>query len=160
MEGRNFLDDGFAAEAPALFWDAWVEDLRLVRAGEHVGQLARAPHLASVYGLDLGDNGLHDEGVRLLADSPHLGRLRRLGLANNALGAGAVRALADSPHLGRLTDLDLRNNRLDDSDRALAALLRLLHSPLGQRLRRLELHGNDLNEEAWAAYAEWRREHP
>jgi uncharacterized protein (TIGR02996 family) len=98
--------------------------------------------------LDLGDNPLGDEGVRLLARWPRLaqlrrlelrgtqmtaaglrhllaavedGRLRYLGLAHNLIGDDGLSALAGARGLRRLTELSAGNNKY--TIRGLAALL-------------------------------------
>jgi uncharacterized protein (TIGR02996 family) len=156
MQARRFVTKRFAAAGPDLLRQAWAESVRLENAGPHVAALAGAAQLEAVSALDLGGNGLDDDAARALALSPHLGWLTHLSLANNRLTGVGVAALAESPHLGRLTGLDLRNNALGKN--ASAAVRRLLDSPLGQRLRRLDLHGADLNDAAAAAYAAWREE--
>jgi uncharacterized protein (TIGR02996 family) len=157
MEARRFFTKRFRDRGPRLLRDALAEGVRLIGVSSaHLAALADAPQLQALASLDLGGNDLDDDAARALALSPHLGRLTRLGLANNRIGGRGVRALAKSPHLGRLTWLDLRNNWL--LQRNAPDLRPLLDSPLGRRLRRLDLHGADLDRRTAQEYAQWRAE--
>jgi uncharacterized protein (TIGR02996 family) len=71
-------------------------------------QLAAWPGLARITSLDLRDNRLSPDSLRILLSSDHLTSLTSLNLAaNNALGLAACQALAASPRLASLKHLDL-----------------------------------------------------
>lgn len=79
-----------------------------------VEALAKAPWLAELEELDLGDNQLRDPGAHALAGVP-FSRLRRLALASCGIGKDGARALLRSPHLARLRHLRLHENTLGDA---------------------------------------------
>ena len=60
--------------------------------------------------LDLGDNYLRAEGVRMLGDAPWAGSLTYLGLSRNYLDDEAARAIAQSGRFTRLRTLHLAHN--------------------------------------------------
>jgi Ran GTPase-activating protein (RanGAP) involved in mRNA processing and transport len=62
--------------------------------------------------LRLDDNALGDEGARLLAASPVARRLRRLDLGRNGITEEGLGALLDALGPGRLTEFRLYNNDL------------------------------------------------
>jgi uncharacterized protein (TIGR02996 family) len=147
-----FLHPSFAAQAEELLARACVECVRLAGVPGHLTALTQASHLEAVLGLDLADTGLRDPDAAALARCPHLKNLRRLDLANSALADTAAAAQAGTPHLGQLAGLDLRNNALGP-----AGAHALLTSNL-PRLRRLELHGNDLEPELLQLAARWHQD--
>ncbi|MBX9627592.1 MAG: TIGR02996 domain-containing protein [Gemmataceae bacterium] len=65
--------------------------------------------------LDLGGQGVGNDGCGEIARAPAAGSLRWLGLAANHLGPEAVRLLAESPYLN-LYHLDVRGNGLGPKD--------------------------------------------
>jgi uncharacterized protein (TIGR02996 family) len=156
MDARRFVTQRFEKASPALFFQAWVARLRLVKATGYVGRIASAPPLALLRSLDLSGNRLGDDDVVVLSRSSGLTQLRHLDLSHNQIGSLGLAALMASPWLERLTWLDLRHNQL--SHPSPRTIEQLLHSPLGQRLHRLDLDGNDLDHEAERAYFDWRRE--
>ncbi|MBY0459274.1 MAG: TIGR02996 domain-containing protein [Gemmataceae bacterium] len=119
-----------------------LRNLRALRLGvgldaEDAAELLGSPNLANVTDLDLSDNPLGDEAIRVLVRSPVLkcltvirlsrtqltaasGRLlagwpglrsvRVLDLQGNELGLAGVQALAESPHLGALRVLAVLDN--------------------------------------------------
>lgn len=145
----DFLNPAFAERTAELFRNGWVQTVRLEGASR---RLAGAEHLALVSCLDLSGNHLDDEAVRTLLVSRHLQGLRGLNLANNNLTDAVVGMLAAPGILEGLTWLDLRNNHLRWE------IENLLQSPLGRRLRQLDLHGNLLDETALELWLEWRKE--
>lgn len=73
--------------------------------------------------LDLSQNRLGDEGVRILAGAPWLQRIERLGLRRNFVRAPAVESLLRSPYAGSLQELDVAENAISGAEMsALAAL--------------------------------------
>jgi formylglycine-generating enzyme required for sulfatase activity len=156
MDARRFVARRFTRTAPELFRRAWVDGVRLVRAESYIERVAGVPHLTALRSLSLSGNGLYNEAVGFLARSPGLSRLTHLDLSGNRIGGAGLLPLMESPGLERLTWLDLRHNNLGGSGRH--SVKRLLDSPLGRRLRRLDLDGNGLGEDAERAYADWRRE--
>jgi uncharacterized protein (TIGR02996 family) len=151
LKARGFVGRAFA-EASGQLQGAGVCAMRLQGVGKHLPSLTRAPHLASVPALDLSGNDLDDGALRTLLASPHLGRLARVDLRCNRLTDAAVGALiAKAPE--RLAWLDLRNNELTaDGMRA------LLRSPLGDRLKGLELYAPDLGPDTVRDLVAWRSE--
>jgi uncharacterized protein (TIGR02996 family) len=144
---------GQPSAAPASDWlsRTLVRTVRLTEVRKHLSAVARAPHLGAVTALDLSDNDLDDKGLRTLLSSQHLDRLAGLDLRGNRLTDAAVRALvAKAPP--RLARLDLRTSALTaDCMRA------LLHSPLGGRLKGLELNAPDLQPDTVRELVAWRR---
>jgi Ran GTPase-activating protein (RanGAP) involved in mRNA processing and transport len=63
--------------------------------------------------LDLGDNYLRTEGVRMLCEAPWAGGLTYLALSKNYLDDESVEALAASGRFTKLRTLHLANNNLD-----------------------------------------------
>jgi uncharacterized protein (TIGR02996 family) len=134
------------AETEAL---AWVAELK-VRGLDTVlaGWLAGCRLLAHLTALDLGNNGIQDEGVQALAAAPSLSRLTALDLSRNGIRAEGAAALASSPHLARLTALDLGRNRIGpEGAQALAG------SPYLTRLTSLALSENAVGDDGAGALA-------
>jgi uncharacterized protein (TIGR02996 family) len=123
---------------------AWVVGLKLSGlAPADLPRLLDGPLLRGLTALDLSDNALGDEGVRLLAECPHLAALTELGLDHDNIADEGAGLLAASPHLGRLTDLSLWGNHIGSAGAwALAGSV-----PLG-RLERLTLMQNPVGSEA------------
>lgn len=89
---------------------------RLVAAS--VRRLVESPHLQHLRGLDLDDNGIGDDGLRVLA-SARLAALVELRLSGCAFGPrggsitpAGLEALLSAPWLAQLRELDLRANTL------------------------------------------------
>jgi hypothetical protein len=83
--------------------------------------LARAPWLAELEELDLGENAVGDRGARALAAVPFR-RLRRLALGSCGIATRGFTALVQSKHLARLVHLRIHQNPIGDGGaRALAA---------------------------------------
>jgi uncharacterized protein (TIGR02996 family) len=77
-----------------------------------VTALFRAPQLAGLTGLKLGNNDLTPRDLTVIAEAPRLGQLIDLDLGNNNLSDPSVQKLAGSPYLTRLERLDLDGNTL------------------------------------------------
>ena len=158
-----------------------------------VVSLANSADLVSLRALDLGENNISEDGVRVLVRSPHLHRLQRVNLSENNLGFGAMRELeqasflpslttlelsrnlmgtegavylVSSTRLANLTSLSLAENRLSDpavvalaASPALSPPRRSSRPGSGEtevvlpRLRRLDLHGNQLGDVSARALA-------
>ncbi|MBX3162421.1 MAG: TIGR02996 domain-containing protein [Deltaproteobacteria bacterium] len=141
--------DGCLGKVLAWPGAAALEDLDAARSAVDGSIAARLARLANLRTLRLGDNRLHDEGVRALVTSPHLRSLVELDLARtrgraaiaearlpaltrlrygeNDLRGGAANKLAAAPGLANLELLDLRgSNRpeapLLDVDGAIAVV--------------------------------------
>src|SRR5262249_7723791 len=126
---------------------AFVEVVRLKLSSQQLIRLVRRPRFTPFPALDLSGTDLTDAAVTALFLSSHAVNLCRLDLSNNRLG-GAVLPLLLGPLARQLTVLDLRNYGLDDQ--AVSALLRPDILP---RLRRVDLHGNDVSGEVLAEAA-------
>jgi Ran GTPase-activating protein (RanGAP) involved in mRNA processing and transport len=72
--------------------------------------IADSPRLLEVTWLDLDDNRLGDEGVKILAASAGLANVQYLNLNGNQVTDEGVKTLAGSPHLALLKRLHLKNN--------------------------------------------------
>jgi uncharacterized protein (TIGR02996 family) len=150
VEAGDFVGAAFATEASEWLGRAWVRAVCLTDVAGRLSAVARTPHLGAVTALDLAGNDLDDGALRALLSSPHLGRLACLDLRGNRLTDGAVRALVQGAP-PRLAWLDLRSNGLTaDGMRA------LLRSPLGDRLRGLELNAPDLDPSTVRDLLAWR----
>ncbi len=92
--------------------------------------LCRSPGPPGLRLLDLADNYLRTEGVRLLCEAPWAGSLTWLALSRNYLDDQSVAVLAGSGRFGKLRTLHLAHNNLDQdrsegeivTDRGAAAL--------------------------------------
>jgi uncharacterized protein (TIGR02996 family) len=141
-----------------------------------VQAIARSPHLARIYHLDLTCVPLRMEEMRelceasialslrkltltvtsisdacatILAQSPALAGLVTLDLAGNQLRGPGVQALANSPHLAALRNLDLRGNLIGED-----GVMALARSPMAARLRRVSLYDTDAWQKSYQALAE------
>jgi uncharacterized protein (TIGR02996 family) len=92
------------------------------------------PGLGQIARLDLGHNEVGNGGAAAFAEWPGSATLRVLRLADNRIGDDGARALARSAYLHQLTDLDLSDNPIHDP--GAGALLKAAHF---SRLRRLAL---------------------
>lgn len=131
----------FLRQGEAIFARAPIQQVHFHGARDRVGDLAASPLLARVTYLDLSNNHLRDQGVRLLAQSPYLTNVEGLNLSSTAVGDAGLRALAACPSLRNLRELFLCDNRITRSGlRALAG------SPLMNRLETLSLRSNACGE--------------
>jgi len=89
-----------------------------------LSELAQAPFLAHIHGLNLSSCGLGGAGLQALGESPHARRLRELYLCDNAIDDAAIRHLLLTPLPERLEVLYLRENPL--SEEATGLLRRIL----------------------------------
>jgi uncharacterized protein (TIGR02996 family) len=149
LKARRFVGRAFA-EASGYLHRGWVRSVRLEGVGKHLASLGRALSLGGVTALGLAGNDLGDEALRALLSSPRLGRLAWLDLRGNRLTDEAVRALVQGAP-PRLAWLDLRNSEVTAE-----GMRALLGSPLGERLRGLELNAPDLRPETVRDLVAWR----
>jgi uncharacterized protein (TIGR02996 family) len=150
LKARHFVRRNFAATAAEQLRQGLVRAVRLKEARKHLSALAGAPHLEAVTVLDLGGNDLDANDLKNLLSSPHLGRLAGLDLRCNWLTDRGVQVLVTAAP-PRLAWLDLRNNGLmADGMRV------LLRSPLGDRLKGLELTAPDLRPDTIQELVAWR----
>ena len=89
-----------------------IRQVHLTSARDKAGHLAAAPILRQLTYLDLSNNFLRDQGVRLLAESPNVGNLEGLNLSSSGMGDAGACALAGSRHLVGLRELYLCDNRI------------------------------------------------
>ncbi len=135
----------------ALFAQGRDPRMRLVRVAavddrprlslDDVAALSRCDELDRLLSLDLRYREVCSEGVALLARAPLMTCLRRLDLGFNRVDDEGAVALAEAAC--PLTDLDLRYNRVGTE-----GLIALLDSPVFERVERLELEGNNLDDRA------------
>lgn len=143
-------------------------------AAEQLGRLLAAPALSGLGDLDLGDNNLGPEGLRVLAAArlPHLRSLHLLGTRPGGDGVRALAAAGFLPHLrnltlgmnnlppaaaliartpavGELRVLDLRENRLGDDGATVVA-----NSPHLPHLIHLDLAENEIEDDGANALAD------
>jgi uncharacterized protein (TIGR02996 family) len=145
LRGARWLDE--LGDDPVAW--TWVEGLRLsaLTPGE-LDSLLTFPCLEHLGVLDLGGNGLGDDGASALADSPHLAGLAVLHLRFNGIGVTGARSLAESRHLAGLTALHLGGNRIGNRGaRSLA------NTPTLANLTRLELWSNSITADGAHALA-------
>jgi uncharacterized protein (TIGR02996 family) len=77
-----------------------------------IADLAQAPLMAQVHGLNLGSNYVADDGLEAIYDSPQMGKLRELYLSDNPITDDGVRRFVMSPILDRLDVLDVRYTQI------------------------------------------------
>lgn len=118
-----------------------IQMVHLSGARDRMAQLAACPALRKISFLDLSNNHLRDQGVRLLAQSPNIGNLEGLNLSSVGLGDAGARALAASTQLVGLRELYLCDNRITR-----AGLKALTDTPLVQQLETLTLRFNDCGD--------------
>ncbi len=70
------------------------------------------PALSELEVLDLRQNFLGDDGVRVLAESKILTNLRELDLRNNQISRKGAEVIAGSATFSKLEKIDLRSNQL------------------------------------------------
>jgi Leucine-rich repeat (LRR) protein len=91
--------------------------------------------------LDLTENGLTEDGIRVLTALPGLGQIARLNLGHNEIGNGGAAVLAEWPGASTLRVLRLADNRIgDDGARSLARSTYLHH------LTELDLSDNPIHD--------------
>ena len=130
--------DLFLRHGDAMMNLAPIQMVHLSGARDRIAELVASAALRRVSFLDLSNNHLRDQGVRLLSDSPNVGNLEGLNLSSVGLGDAGARALAASTHLVGLRELYLCDNRITRNGvRALA------DSPLVQQLEILSLRFNE-----------------
>lgn len=147
LEGNLLGPEG----AEALAQTPYLDQLTVLGlAGNGLGDLGvqslvESPYLSRLKVLDLGHNSITDWGLATLAVAPFLERLSLLDLRHNAITNVGVCALSGSSHL-RLTGLNLASNFLSDR-----AVQHLANAPFGERLKGLDLHGNQITHAGLAA---------
>lgn len=130
----------FLQYADRLFDHAPILVVHLSRGREHVEALAECHWLSRLRHLDLSNNFVRDQGVKLLAQAPFLSELHSLNLSSAAVGDHGLQALACSPHLKNLRELYLCDNRISS-----AGVRALADAPLADRLDVLHLRFNPID---------------
>lgn len=130
--------DVFLRHGDAMMNLAPIQMVHLSGARDKIADLIACAALRRVSFLDLSNNHLRDQGVRLLAESPNIGNLEGLNLSSVGVGDVGARALAASPHLVGLRELYLCDNRITR-----AGVRALAESPLVQQLEVLSLRFNE-----------------
>ena len=145
---RGFIEEiavgagRFLQYADRLFDHAPILVVHLSRSREHVEALAECHWLLRLRHLDLSNNFVRDQGVKLLAQSPFLSELHSLNLSSAAVGDAGLRALAYSPYLKNLRELYLCDNRISP-----AGVRELASTPLADQLDLLHLRFNPVDAE-------------
>ena len=95
----------------------------------------------ALHSIDLTENGLTEDGIRMLTALPGLGPIARLDLGHNEIGNGGAAAFAEWPGAATLRVLRLADNRIgDDGARSLAG------SPYLHQLHDLDLSDNPIHD--------------
>jgi uncharacterized protein (TIGR02996 family) len=102
-----------------------------------------APGKVALKALDLSENALTPEGMRMLTHLPGLGELSRLVLSNNGLGNAGATTLSGWSGAASLESLTLAGNRIGDE-----GALELARSPYFFRLIDLDLSDNPIHDVA------------
>ena len=152
INGTGSARDNLESLADSGYWSR-AESLRLrsatvpAMAFESLTRVAGPPNLRL---LDLGDNYLRSDGVRMLAESGWAGSLTWLSLSENLLDDEALRIIAESGVFGNLRVLHLADNRDFSSDELVsigdAGTIRLMNSRVMSRLRFITLGGTDVTD--------------
>lgn len=129
----------FLANACTLFQRMPIQEIHLCRVRDQMAAVADCAYLQRASNLDLSNNIVRDQGVRLLANSRHLAHVCVLNLSSGGIGDAGIRALAGSSHLAELRELYLGDNRI--SSRGVRALAQ---SPLADQLQVLHLRFNTI----------------
>jgi len=129
--------DAFLDRGERIMSMAPIQMVHLAGARDKANDLAHCRALRRVSFLDLSNNHLRDQGVRILMQSPHIGNLEGLNLSSVGLGDVGARALASATDLVGLRELYLCDNRITHS-----GLRVLAESPLVQQLEILSLRFN------------------
>jgi uncharacterized protein (TIGR02996 family) len=145
---RGFIEEiavsagRFLQHADRLFDQAPILVVHMSRSREHVEALAECHWLLRLRHLDLSNNFIRDQGVKLLAQSPFLSELHSLNLSSAAVGDSGLKALACSPYLKNLRELYLCDNRISR-----AGIRELAATPLTDQLDLLHLRFNPIDAE-------------
>lgn len=148
---RGFVEEigtsasNFLTHAAALFQRMPIQEIHLCRVRDQITALAASAYLQRASNLDLSNNVVRDQGVRVLANSPNLARVTVLNLSSSGIGDSGLKALAASAHLMELRELYLGDNRISSSGvRALA------QSSLADQLQVLHLRFNTIGADGAA----------
>lgn len=145
VDARYFCEQG-----ERLFRDSAIRRVKFLDAGAVIDRLAQCRALANIRELDLCGNDLGNGGVNVLLRSPHLAQLVSLDLSFNGLGDNAVFQIADARAFPCLRSLQLNDNRTIGC----AAIAALARSSAGDRLRTLDVSGNDISDAGMIAACE------
>jgi uncharacterized protein (TIGR02996 family) len=104
-----------ADAAPHLFQHAPLQDLHLTLDGADLDDLPRVDGLDRTVFLDLSAHPLGDAGLIELAHAPFLNHVHGLNLTSCGLCGSGLQALGESPHSARLRELYLCDNIIDDA---------------------------------------------
>jgi uncharacterized protein (TIGR02996 family) len=129
--------DAFVSNGHKIMGLAPIQMVHLSGVRNRASELAQCSALRRVSFLDLSNNHLRDQGVRIMAESPHIGNLEGLNLSSVALGDAGARALAAATQLVGLRELYLCDNRITH-----AGMRALADSPLVQQLEILSMRFN------------------
>ncbi len=120
-------------------------------ATDEVTILANFDRVRTVKKLDLSDNQINDEALKILFESPHLAGVETLNLDINFLTDEGMLAIAKSAEVAivNLKTLTLSDNKLTD-----ASLAEWVHSDHFQRLERLDAGWNQVGNATAKALAQ------
>jgi uncharacterized protein (TIGR02996 family) len=151
MAVRLSVAAGYVPDIARVAWLSRLEELDLSRnqvVGRWLGDLLSAVPLPNLRSLNIGNNNLIADAVRVVAARaagyPHL---TRLNLSATFIADEGAEVLADSPTLAGLTELILRSEEVSyDSSIHAAGAAALARSPYLTRLRRLDLAGHYIGD--------------
>lgn len=104
-----------AAGADDLFHEGPLEDVHIVPDGSDLEHLPSVAELKRTFFLDLSAHPIGDDGLTQLARAPLLAHVHGLNLSDCAINGAGLQALGESPHAGRLRELYLCDNPIDDA---------------------------------------------
>jgi uncharacterized protein (TIGR02996 family) len=125
-------------------WLSLLRELNLAEnhlGPESVRMLAQAPQLANLEQLDLADCYVWNKGAMALAASPYFAKLGSLNLKDNQITDEGVEAIARSPWFANLRSLELAENIFGHGDTGVRALA---GGPHPSKLRVLGLAHNQI----------------
>jgi uncharacterized protein (TIGR02996 family) len=115
VEEVSLAANQLCEQARTLFQNAPLEDLHVTPDGSELVELPRVADLERTVFLDVSSHPLGDDGVAELACAPFLSHVHGLNLTSCCLTGAGLQALAESPQLEKLRELYLCDNAIDDA---------------------------------------------
>ncbi len=110
--------------------------------------LASSPNYQKLLSLNLGCNEFDDEDIKILAASKNFLKLQRLDLSFNKIGVEGSKAFGASDNYPNLLDLNLSGNRLGSQGAKAIAESKML-----SKLQKLKLYKNNIGNEGISSIA-------